>query len=54
MAQKDGLIAELTKENSRMLASVDWYKRTYETRSIAGLLLTRLKHSFYGKQSWGK
>jgi SAM-dependent methyltransferase len=41
IAIKDGLIEALQAENDRFKEITDWYRRTYEDRSLAGLLLTR-------------
>ncbi len=41
-ALKEHLIESLRAENERFKEITEWYKRTYETRSLAGILLTRI------------
>ena len=41
LAEKESLIRELQSQNDRFKESIAWYRSTYETRSWAGLLLTR-------------
>jgi 2-polyprenyl-3-methyl-5-hydroxy-6-metoxy-1,4-benzoquinol methylase len=41
-ALKEDLIETLRAENERFKEITEWYKRTYETRSLAGILLTRI------------
>lgn len=38
------LINKLLSDLDRMQQAVDWYKRTYETRSLLGVIKDKLKH----------
>jgi chromosome segregation ATPase len=38
------LINKLLNDLDRMQQSIEWYKRTYETRSLLGVIKDKLKH----------
>jgi len=40
------LINKLITDIDRLQQNVDWYKRTYETRSLLGVIKDKLKHFF--------
>ena len=40
------LINKLLNDLQRMQHDLDWYKRTYETRSLLGVIKDKLKHLF--------
>ena len=40
------LINKLITDIDKLQQSIDWYKRTYETRSLFGVIKDKLKHFF--------
>ena len=52
--ENEQLIARLREENERFRELTLWYRRTYETRSWAGLLLTRLGADWKASLGRGK
>jgi len=40
------LINKLITDIDRLQQTIEWYKRTYETRSLAGIIKDKLKHFF--------
>lgn len=40
------LINKLITDIDRLQQSIEWYKRTYETRSLLGIIKDKLKHFF--------
>ncbi len=40
------LINKLITDIDRLQQNVDWYKRTYESRSLVGVIKDKLKHFF--------
>jgi septal ring factor EnvC (AmiA/AmiB activator) len=40
------LINKLISDIDRLQHNIDWYKRTYETRSLLGVIQDKLKHLF--------
>lgn len=40
------LINKLITDIDKLQQNIDWYKRTYETRSLMGLIKDKLKHVF--------
>jgi peptidoglycan hydrolase CwlO-like protein len=40
------LINKLITDIDRLQQAIEWYKRTYETRSLAGIIKDKLKHFF--------
>jgi len=40
------LINKLITDIDRLQQAIEWYKRTYETRSLAGIIKDKLKHLF--------
>ena len=40
------LINKLITDIDRLQQAIEWYRRTYETRSLAGIIKDKLKHFF--------
>lgn len=40
------LINKLITDIDKLQQNIDWYKRTYETRSLVGVIRDKLKHLF--------
>ncbi len=44
------LINKLISDINRLNQDIEWYKKTYENRSLAGVLLDKLKHIISNKR----